>query len=48
MFDGAAREDVVFDAADPRVWPEAERSAFSALLDKMETNVAEHFDLKRS
>lgn len=27
---------------------EAERSAFSALLDKMETNVAEHFDLKRS
>ena len=27
---------------------EAERSAFSVLLDKMETNVAEHFDLKRS
>lgn len=32
MFDGAAREDVVFDAADPRVWPEAERGAFFARL----------------
>ena len=32
MFDGAAREDVVFDAADPRVWPEAERGVFFARL----------------